>query len=324
MAHKRTRRLSLGKANQPYVRPFIAQRCQPDGWLTGAYLLMYYLSIITAGVMGAYAWTELPWPAALAVYGIVHVFIARQLLALFLMLHDGAHGNLARSKRVNDCLTVALLGTPLSIDVKRYRAGHTGHHTAYGSAADPGLVFHETLAVAAWPRTTLRSYSQGLLRRLPQVLRFYRAEHLGSMPTVARFIGWHLLLMLPVAVLTTPGATVMLWLAFWGLPMAVAFPVLRLINETDAHVYHLGSTEFETSVVNEGIVARVLTHPYHDVLHHVHHTWPQVPYYRHRRLHTFLRLHDTDYRTRYMQRRKVLQDPVRAGLIAVPVVSPER
>jgi hypothetical protein len=86
-----------------------------------------------------------------------------------------------------------------------------------------------------------------------------------------------------------------------------------MINETDAHVYNLGSTEFDSSVANEGVVARLLTHPYHDVLHHVHHTWPSVPYYRHRRLHAFLRLSDADYRHRYMRRHRVLQDPVCAG-----------
>jgi fatty acid desaturase len=325
MSQEHIRRMPKGyAANRSDVRAFIAQHCQPYGWIAGAYLLMYYLSIIIAVAIGAYAWATFPRPAALLVYGIVHVCIARQLLALFLMLHDGAHGNLTRAKVANDRLTAILLGAPLSIEVKRYREGHKGHHTEYGSPADPGRVFHELLAVESWPRTTLWAYLSGLLIRLPLVLRLYSAEHTASLRTVAFFVLWHLLVvMLPLAVLLTPGTALALWLAFWALPMAVTFPTLRVINETDAHVYNLGSTEFDSSVANEGAVARWLTHPYHDVLHHVHHIWPSVPYYRHQRLHAFLRLNDADYRNRYRHRRKVLQNPMSAGLTAVSVIHPE-
>jgi fatty acid desaturase len=266
--------------------------------------------MVAAVALGTTALTVLPLPAALAVNIVAQALIGRQQLALFLMLHDGAHESLAQSQILNDVMTTVLLGTPLSIDEKRYKEGHPDHHKKYGGSLDPGHAFHEALAVAEWPRDTWRSYIKGLLSRLPKAMRFYREEHTSSVWTVARFVLWHLcFIVLPLTALTTLGTAFMVWLAYWALPMIIVLPVLRLINETDSHIYDLGDTEFDTSVANTGWFARMLTHCYHDLWHPIHHVWPHVPYYRHRRLHTFLRERYTEYRNRLRERIKVLHIP---------------
>lgn len=56
---------------------------------------------------------------------------------LSLFLHEGAHFNLASSKRMNEVLSNVLVGILLMVDVRTYRIGHMQHHRLVGSPDDP-------------------------------------------------------------------------------------------------------------------------------------------------------------------------------------------
>jgi fatty acid desaturase len=280
--------------------------------------LSYLCSICAASAIGTYAWYRLPFSAALVVYLLILIFNARQIRALELLVHDGGHKNWWRSSTAwNNRLTNWFAGYWVCSDVKAYAKGHNGpHHGRFGSSVDPDLARYRELGIEAWDRSALLPYLQDLLHRLPRYVgSYYRA--IGSTPKIlAKFIGFHVVFcIMPLAVgFTTPGMALVLWGGFWLLAMLGPLQVLRLIAESEEHVYQHGETEFDATVSNLGWLHHWLIHPYQDGYHLLHHLFPAIPEFRHKRFHRLLRTLDPiNYGSRYLCRMQVVQEPRRAS-----------
>lgn len=76
------------------------------------------------------------WPHPLVYLGAA-ILIARTQLALAVMMHEGAHGVLANSRRVNDFVGQTLAAAPLMLSMFAYRRGHLQHHRAPMASDDP-------------------------------------------------------------------------------------------------------------------------------------------------------------------------------------------
>ena len=321
------RRWARGYHSSPAVLAAVKRASHTRPILMGCIALSYLASIVAASAVGAYSWVWLPLPVAGAVHLLILVVNARYIRALELLVHDGGHKNWWRASPVwNHRLTNWLAGSWVCSDVTAYAQGHNGfHHGGYGSPVDPDLARYNALGIEDWDRSALSPFVKGLLIRLPRYIgSYYRA--IGATPrTLATFFGFHsIFCLLPLAVLSTPAMALALWGGFWGLAMSGPLQVIRLIGEAEEHVYRRGQTEFDTTVTNVGWLHHWLIHPYQDGYHLLHHLFPAIPEFRHKRFHRLLcELDPHGYGSRYLCRTRVVQEPRRAaevtrGLNRVP------
>src|SRR5262249_10708269 len=77
-----------------------------------------------------------PYPLT---YLLVFILIGRQQLALAILMHDGAHGRLFKSPRVNDALGQLFTGAPLFFSQDSYRKFHLKHHLDPLVSDDPDI-----------------------------------------------------------------------------------------------------------------------------------------------------------------------------------------
>ncbi|MGE0529174.1 MAG: fatty acid desaturase, partial [Bdellovibrionales bacterium] len=57
--------------------------------------------------------------------------------ALFVLVHEGVHKHLARSKRVNDWISNLFAAYPILFDTEAYRENHLRHHEHLNTDQDP-------------------------------------------------------------------------------------------------------------------------------------------------------------------------------------------
>ena len=310
-----THRYRKGYRPSPAVLAEVKKFSQTRPLTVALLALAYHGSIWAASAIGAYAWWVLPLPVALVLYGIVAVFNARQIRVLELMVHDGSHRNFMRSsKRWNTWLTNWGAAYWVGQEVGRYWDSHKAHHPpTFGSAEDPDLQRYKKHGIETWDRSALIPFVKGLMARLPgYVGEYYRT--VGSTPTVlVTSLACHgAFYILPLSVVLTPGLALALWGGFWLLPMSGPLQVIRLIAEGEMHVYTRGETEFDATVNNVGW-RHWLVHPYWDAWHIIHHLFPSVPQWRHKKLHKRLCELDPSQYGRYWYRMRIVQDPVRAS-----------
>lgn len=217
--------------------------------------------------------------AALLV-GIVLSAVA--LNAFMLLTHEGHHGLLARSPRLNRLATLALCA-PLLHSPTAYRALHARHHAHLGEEGDPddyhnyatttrGLWAMHWMRITVGPvlyiffipfvawRVAGRADRRRILADYAVLLALYAAAFLA--------LPWHVLALA------------------WLLPLVPVgyFTALRGLAQhglTDRHDPHLATRTFRANP----IVAFCLLHENH---HLEHHLFPEVPSYHLPRLHALV------------------------------------
>jgi fatty acid desaturase len=93
----------------------------------------------------------LDWALFLGIYGLNLAFpnpwlvilsmpfMARQQMALLVLLHDGSHSRLYHKPKVNDFMTQFFLGSPVFFSLRLYRKTHLKHHRHPLEPDDPDL-----------------------------------------------------------------------------------------------------------------------------------------------------------------------------------------
>lgn len=165
-----------------------------------------WLVILTAA---ATAWRIDWWPAWILAAWV----IGNRQHALSMLLHDGAHHCVARSRWLNDLLTILLCCIPLGLSLALYRRFHFQHHRLVGTAKDPELL-HKRWAAPAFD-TPL--HGRSLLARsfldlcgggLPDMLRLIVLIRRGAPPLAGHGPGLVLMLL---------GAGC-IWSGWWWVP----------------------------------------------------------------------------------------------------------
>ena len=100
--------------------------------LMGLGLVVHCWAII-ALAMGLAIWQ--PWLIILA----IPIIGARQL-GLAILMHEGAHGGLAKNARLNDFVGQWLCAAPVGAHLKAYRGYHLQHHKYAQQPEDPDLI----------------------------------------------------------------------------------------------------------------------------------------------------------------------------------------
>ncbi|WP_322086288.1 fatty acid desaturase family protein [Burkholderia sp. BCC1999] len=229
------------------------------------------------------------WPHPI-VYACAAIVIARTQLALAVMMHEGAHGLLARNRRVNDVLGQLLAAGPLWLSLRTYRAGHLKHHRAPMQPDDPvALLF----GVHDYPVTRVRlagrllAYACGI-GYVTSVVKLARGKFAHALPKVVKsraYAVWEVMSMLACnglmfSVLALAGHP-LLYVALWIVPSVTLLP---LAGQVRAIFEHAGLPAGEDQSRNaRTIVLRswqtFLFGPHAIHFHIEHHLFARMPFH---------------------------------------------
>lgn len=254
-----------------------------------------------------------PLIAAL-VHAAALVVTARCQRGLENLAHEGSHYNWTRRRRLNDLLADALVAVPVASRVKSYRAGHALHHGRFGTGDDPDLQRYARLSLEELDRSNLPAFVVAVARRLPAYTTSWWRSVGTAWHTAVGGVLWHVcVVMVPVWIAMGPEASIFVS-GTWMAAFCLVLPALRLIAESNEHVYSESVTVFDATVTNLGMCNRLVIHPHNDGFHTVHHLWPRVPHHQLAKLHAALLAVDPDgYGRRLRHRTKLLQRPAVLG-----------
>ena len=268
-----------------------AFRARSDCWGIG--LVAHAWGVIAIAILVATRWPgPLTIPLAMCVIG------SRQL-GLLILMHDGAHGMLARTPWLNRVLAQGFCAWPAFADTAVYRRYHLQHHAHTMQPGDPDLVLtgHYPISRRSLFRKLLRDLTgqTGYAQRRAQ----WRAA-LGpaSLPLPAR--GRRFLQALGPALATNALIAAMLtsvghWYSyalFWLLPLLTwQQVVLRVRNIAEHACVERDDPLRNARTTRAGWLARAFIAPYWVNYHLEHHLLMWVPCYRLAGVHAALAAH---------------------------------
>ena len=109
-----------------------------SGW-RGIWLIAHgWLIVAFAAFGGAFAW-DYHWLAGLLITPVVLAVLGGRQLGLAILMHDGAHGLLHPTRKLNNWLGEWPSGAAVGSDLQSYRAYHLTHHRFTQQAEDPDM-----------------------------------------------------------------------------------------------------------------------------------------------------------------------------------------
>ena len=235
--------------------------------------------------MAAAIWQ--PWLIILA----VPIIGARQL-GLAVLMHEAAHGGLARNKSVNDFFGHWLSGAPIGGSLKAYRPYHLQHHKYAQQSEDPDLVLSAPFPITA---TSLRrkiirdltgqTFVKQRYNQFSNALGFNirPGKSAGNRMQAAReaalpYLITNILLLVGLTLLGHWWAFFVLWL----LPMATwNMMVTRLRNIAEhAVVPDHNDPMRHARTTHTNLLERIFIAPYWVNYHCEHHMFMHLPFYR--------------------------------------------
>jgi fatty acid desaturase len=208
--------------------------------------------------------------------------------ALFVMVHDGAHFNLSRSKVVNEFLADYLCAFPVLFDTLAYRKNHLAHHRHLNTDKDPDWIRKAgqtewTFPVGAGRLISFIPYFiflKGPLEWSYIVFKFsgfFERERWNTNPL--RQMG-------KAAFYLSAAATIAYFhlvpvvLLYWFTPLFFVFPLLQRLRSVAEHFSLPRTSELTSSRdVTPTWLEGFLLSPHNVNYHLVHHTYPHIPFY---------------------------------------------
>lgn len=260
------------------------------------------LAIARQWIVIAAAWATAMYSGHWEVYAVAIVVIGTRQHALGILMHDGAHYRLLRSRRMNNLVSDWFLGFPLVISTSLYRATHFAHHRWVNTDKDPDKRAAERLKDWHWPRSKA-SAAWVLLRDAlglgfgAQVIALRWNPYLA---VVKRLIGGRGAVLeehqaplsrgeLISLALWTAGVAGALsltgaWLELFLLWIVPYITVTVLIAHIRGLAEHIGVPDDHelnaTRHVQATWLERLLLAPLNVNYHLAHHLFPSVPFYR--------------------------------------------
>ena len=236
-------------------------------------------------------------PVVAVVVGCVVVLLmGTRMNAFGVIVHEGSHGLLARSRTVNDNLTNWAASFWTINSVEEYRPTHRLHHRYLGTQQDPDRAFYlvparrgalaklmlqDLLGVTAFRRATTRIAGTSTESDAAPSLLLKPRLLIGKFATQVVVLGQFVLFQ-------GPERGVLFYLVFWLVPIVCLYPmILRLktiVEHYDArlHLPDLVNWTARTSAV--GLVQNHLVGARMEY-HFEHHVLPTIPYPGLKRLH---------------------------------------
>jgi fatty acid desaturase len=259
-------------------------------WKSGALIAHAW-----ALILGAIAMVAL-WPNPLTFLLAVAVIGSRQL-GLAILMHEGAHGILARNPALNMALSQWLCAYPVFAETQAYRGYHLKHHAHTQQDDDPDLVLSKPFPITRlsyrrkfWRDITGRT---GFAQRKAQFVAALGDPSWSAARRAAHF--WSKLGRQCVAnaVLFAGLAAAGVWWAYpllWLLPLLTWMMVITRIRNIAEHavVPDSGDPLRNTRTTRAGFLTRLFIAPYYVNYHLEHHLLFFVPCYNLPRMHAIL------------------------------------
>lgn len=227
----------------------------------------------------------LAWPNPLTFVLAVMIIGARQL-GLAILMHEGAHGGLSKSKALNDFLGEWLCAAPVGADLKPYRAYHLRHHKYTEQPEDPDLPLSAPFPISRWSlaRKVIRDLTGQTFfkqRLAPLLARAFNKRATGQREGVIIDSGAIRFWLLNGLAFAACAAAGYWWafLALWIVPMATWFPLITRVRNIAEHAcvgrHDDPFRQARTTYANP--LERFFIAPYWVHYHAEHHLFMHVP-----------------------------------------------
>jgi fatty acid desaturase len=259
---------------------------RPALHLPSAMAFLIEWTVIAAASLAAVHWWSAP-----AVVGAALVIATRQH-ALLVLYHDGVHGLVARSRRVNDFIVNAFVGVPLLLPIHLYRALHLSHHRHLGAACDP-----ERVLLYRGQPWAFRPLDLGALARqlagdvlawngIAMTIRYLRERTAGNTLRLPRTrphpeltVQFVVLAGALACALAAWPVTTMRIALLWFLPYVTVTQLLQKVRSFAEHATPEADATLSCSW-SPGLIGRLTIWPYNINYHREHHARPKVPWDR--------------------------------------------
>lgn len=268
----------------------LAEVREKKTWKGVAMIAHAWLVIAAAVALVAYLPNPITYLLAVAIIG------SRQL-GLAILMHEGAHGLLARDQDWNLRLSQWFCAYPVGAETRAYRRYHLQHHAHTQTDDDPDLVLSAPFPITgpSYRRKFIRDLTgqTGFQQRKAQVLNsFGRAgEPFGErLRQGAENLGPQLACQLVLLAVCVAAGVWWAYLLLWIVPLLTWFQVVTRIRNIAEHAvvpdYDDPLRNTRTTIANW--LERAFVAPYYVNYHLEHHLVFYVPAYNLPRVHAIL------------------------------------
>jgi fatty acid desaturase len=254
--------------------------------------LIAHAWIVIFGSMALVAWWPNPLTFLLAV-----VLIGSRQLGLAILMHDGAHGCLAKNQELNLWLSQWLCAYPIFAETRAYRRYHLQHHARTQQDDDPDLILSAPFPItkASYKRKFLRDLTgqTGYEQRKAQI-RMALGDPGWPLGRRAAHFWERLGPQIVVNLILLAGlSAVGLWWAYpllWLLPLMTWMMVITRVRNIAEHAV-VGERDDplrNTRTTLANWLERAVVAPYYVNYHLEHHLFFYVPCYNLPKLHRIL------------------------------------
>lgn len=260
-------------------------RQRSDAW---GFWLVFHCWLIIASAMALYVYSPNIFTLLLGI-----ILVGGRQLGLAVLMHEGSHGMLFKTRHFNERITQWFTAWPLVLNVYAYRVRHMAHHRFTRTEKDPENYLYTPFPVvkSSMARKVLRDLTGIVfIRTTIGIFRFLWGEKEGRS---TRLLGFYTGPLLFNALMATGFALfgrIDLFLLLWLLPMATTYQLfLRVRNIAE----HATMPDLENPLQNSrttyaGLLERLTVAPYYVNYHVEHHLLPYVPCYRLPQVHTIM------------------------------------
>ncbi len=275
-----------------YISPkIIRELSQLSPMISIGFIVLEWLSIILAILLSVRI-------HHIAIYIPCVIWIGSRMLALGIIMHDGAHYRLLKRKRWNDVISILFIAWPLGVDLVIYRRIHFLHHRYVCTSQDPDIAYKARWDDWNFPMrwqklaTVFIMSMSGIdiVKRLRQLSRYL------TEPGKKRVVILRVIFYLIVAALLTYFNLWILFLLYWIVPFLTWLNFSSRLREIAEHSAIPGRNGFlATRTYFVSLLGRLFLAPNNVNYHIEHHISPAVPFYRLAKFHARLMTSD-DFR----------------------------
>jgi len=244
----------------------------------------FWLIIHCWGVIAASMALYIYFPSYLTLLFGILVIGGRQL-GLAVLMHEGSHGMLFKTRSLNERVTQWFTAWPMILNMHAYRVRHMAHHRFTRTEKDPENYLYTPFPVSksSMIRKLLRDLSGIVfIRTTYAIFRFIWGTKQGRTTRLIGFYAGPVLFNLVMALGFIYFDHLDVWLLLWVLPMATTYMMFLRIRNIAEHATVPDITDAlrnsRTTLANA--LERTLVAPYWVNYHIEHHMLPYVPCYR--------------------------------------------
>jgi fatty acid desaturase len=234
------------------------------------------------------------WMPNIVTWSLAVMIVGARQLGLAILMHEAAHGGLAKNQKTNDFVGQWLCGAPVGAPLGLYRPYHLTHHRNTQQKDDPdlGLAAHFPISKDSLKRKMIRDITGQTFykQRIASLIKFatggWRVYGPARDATLA-YLGTNAVVFLIFAAFGQAWAFVTIWVV----AQATWYPLVTRIRNIGEHAcatpdpsdpWRLARTTYANWL------ERLLIAPYWVHFHAEHHLWMHIPCYRLEAAHTML------------------------------------